>query len=195
MIIEQLKLEGDETILKTVRKHWFILLMQTLGIIVLGIAPLIMMSIVLGSQFTAPFIASPELLYGPATFFGAGWLIIVWMVLFGAWTDYYLDMWVITNKRLIAVDQQGFFHRSVASFRFERLQDITIEIRGIIATLLDIGSIRADTAGHSESFVIKGVPHPRDVKALIQEHADQMAMPGIQMQSAPQPQPRSQYEV
>src|SRR5690606_4537603 len=92
---------------------------------------------------------------------------------FNGWTDWYLDLWTITNLRLIAIDQRGLFRRSVSSFRYERLQDINVEINGLIPTFLDFGTLEAQTAGHGESdFLFAGAPHPREIKAKILEAAN-----------------------
>ncbi len=177
-LAEQLKLESDERIVKQVRKHWFILFAQTAGIVIMAIIPVILIFAGLAGAKTLPGISvDTEVYYGPAVFFMAAWFLIMWMTLFGVWTDYYLDNWIITTRRVIAIDQQGFFKRKVASFRLERLQNVTIDIRGIIATLLNFGHITAETAGNKEAFIIKGIPDPRGVKALIQEYADEV-VPG-----------------
>lgn len=175
---EQLKLESGETIVKQVRKHWFILFIQTIGIVIMGIIPIPLVFIGLMGAETLPNLTlSIDELYGPAAFFLAAWCLVLWMTLFGIWTDYYLDNWIVTTKRVIAIDQQGFFKRKVASFRLERLQNVTIDVHGIIATLLNFGNITAETAGNTEAFIIRGIPDPRGVKALIQEHADEV-VPG-----------------
>ncbi len=178
---ELLKLEPNEMIQRTVRKHWFILFSRTFGIILAGLVPYILLAIFLSSDTLAALFSGAHVNSRLVSFFAGAWFLVVWMALFGIWTDYYLDMWIITNMRLIAIDQQGFFRRSVASFRFERLQDVTVEIHGFIPTLLDFGRIKADTAGHTDSFDIWGVLKPREIKSLIQEHADQVVM-------APMPQ-------
>ena len=93
---------------------------------------------------------------------------------FTVWTHYYLDLWVISDRRIIVIDQRGFFNRKVSSFRLERMQDIKVTITGIIATLLNFGTIRAQTAGANESnFASGGMPDPRGVQALIQGAMDE----------------------
>ncbi len=171
---EQLKLDDDESIVRVVRKHWFILMVQIVSIIFLALAPFFLLGVMWVSGVTATLPLDFSMWYSAAGFLGAAWLLISWMLLFNILTDYYLDMWIITNKRVITIDQRGFFNRSVASFRLERLQDITVEIKGIIATMLDFGTIKADTASHTDAFVIFGIPNPREIKSLIQENADRM---------------------
>jgi len=172
---EQLKLETGEEVVKQVRKHWFVLFVRTAGVVLMGVVPLIIVFVALPNAEKLPNVSiDVSLLYKPAIFFSAAWLLIVWMMLFGIWTDYYLDSWIVTTRRVIAIDQQGFFRRRVASFRLERLQNVTVDVRGIIATLLNFGHITAETAGNTEAFVIHGIPDPRGVKSLIQEHADEV---------------------
>jgi uncharacterized membrane protein YdbT with pleckstrin-like domain len=186
---EQLKLESDEVILATVRKHWLILISKTALVVIAAVMPFIFFPILLSATplaELAPYV-DPWIMH--LLFLGCAWLLISWMVLFSIWTDYYLDMWIVTTKRVIAIDQQGFFKRRVASFRLERLQNLTVDIRGVIETLLNFGNITAETAGNTETFIIRGIPDPRGLKALIQEHADEViavvATPGEKVVTPP----------
>lgn len=173
MNTELIKLEPNETILRVVRKHWFILFSQVFSISIAGIFPFLLASLVSLFPALSDLIAKLHITGAHVSFFSGVWLLLISIALIGIWTDYYLDMWIITNKRIISIDQQGFFRRSVSSFRFERLQDITVDIQGFIETMLDFGRITADTAGH-DPFTIRGIPNPREVKSLILEHADQV---------------------
>ena len=170
MHTEKIKLDDDEVILIEVRKHWFILGIQMLGVVIIAIFPLIVyLGITKVSFIDTSFLSAyTELLI--ALF--SGWLLIMWMTLFSIWTNYYLDIWTITNKRLISVDQQGLFNRNTGSFRLERLQDINVSVYGIVATFLDYGDLQAETASEDKDFVARGIPHPQELKALILSAAD-----------------------
>ena len=100
------------------------------------------------------------------------WTLIAWIKLFTIWTDYYLDVWFITNKRIIDIEQKGFFRREISTFRMERIQDITIEIKGILQTFLDFGDIHVQTAGESQEFIIRGIGHPKQIKEIIMYQSD-----------------------
>ncbi len=170
--MEKIQLEPDETILTKVRKHWFILASKVFGIFIAGLMPLVLFPLIayIGSSFEGTL---PEINGALATALTATWLLILWMVLFNIWTNYYLDLWILTNKRIIAIDQRGLFNRSISSFRLERLQDLNVEIIGIIATFLDFGSLKAQTAGTENwDFKVSGLPQPRELKALILKASD-----------------------
>lgn len=95
------------------------------------------------------------------------------MTLAYIWTDQYLDVWVITDRRIVAIDQKRLFVRNIGSFRLERLQDMNIEIPGFLATMFDYGNIEAQTAsGSEEEFSARYLPKPREIKAVILEAAD-----------------------
>lgn len=175
MLAEKIKFEEDEKILKQVRKHWFVLFVQLFSLLVTALFPIAVF--ILLSVFVSNFELNIAL-QNYTTMFVFGytvWLLLIWMVGFNVWTNYYLDVWTITNKRLIVVDQRALFFRTTGSFRLERLQDMNVEINGIVATLLDYGVLEAQTAtGSEEEFRAAGMPHPRELKSTILEAADQL---------------------
>lgn len=189
MSIESISFESDEKILKEVRKHWFIVLTQYFGMLVMALFPLVAY---ISLSHIPPFV--PLLIHIDTPLLIAGysaWLILVWMGLFTIWTNYYLDIWTLTNKRLITVDQQGLFSRNTGSFRLERLQDINVSVRGILATFLKFGDLEAETASSDKNFVAKGIPDPQGFKALILQASDSttfvhMPASGASTAAAPQ---------
>jgi len=170
MLTEKIQLDDDEDILIQVRKHWFILASQILGVLIMGMFPTTAYFVFVNFAHIDASLIDPYIPF-LITLFSA-WLLIVWMMLFRVWTNYYLDIWTITNKRLIAVDQRGLFNRNTGSFRLERLQDINVSIRGIIATFLDYGDLEAETASNDREFVARNIPKPQELKALIMSASD-----------------------
>lgn len=172
MIAEKIQLESDERILLQVRKHWFVLCTQVIGVVVVALLPLFFIAFISRIGSIASHIPLNTALL--VTLY-TGWLILQWMALFSIWTNYYLDVWIITNKRLIAIDQRGFFSRTMASFRLERMQDISVSVDGILATFLDYGTLEVQTAGEEEKFRVTGIPSPADIKSAIISASDVLA--------------------
>ena len=86
------------------------------------------------------------------------------------WTDYYLDVWVVTNHRVIDVEQLGLFNRTISSFRFDQIQDATVKVPGLLATLIKYGTVELRTAS-DETFAFKGVAYPTMLKErIMSEH-------------------------
>ena len=158
MLLEKIKLEPDEKIVFQVRKHWFILFSHLFALVVAAFIPLVVfLTFTLVPVFDTVQVSLFEGAGSAFVAFYAAWLLLIWMGIFGVWTNYYLDIWTLTNKRLIVVDQLSLFHRHTGSFRLERLQNMNVEYHGIIETLLDFGTLEADTAGtHNENEEKKG---------------------------------------
>jgi len=177
MLFDKIALEADEKVIRKVRKHWFVIVVELFGIALAGMLPLIIWAglMIAGT----PEIISSILTEHTSTlaFASTTWLLLSVMGGAMAWTHYYLDVWVITDRRIIVIDQIHFFNRKVSSFRLERLQDIKVSIRGIVATLLNFGTVRAQTASTAESnFTSRALPAPRELQSLIQTAMDARLM-------------------
>jgi len=94
-------------------------------------------------------------------------LLFAWMIFFMIWTNYYLDVLIVTDQRIIDVEQKGFFHRELSTVRLENIEDITISVSGILATFMDYGTIKLQTAAESREFIIRDIPKPSMVKSVI----------------------------
>lgn len=164
-----LKLDSNEKIILEVRKHWFIIFADGFVLFLVALSPLVLFTILfkLFPQINEIKLGGDNVYL--LSFFYSVWLLGVWIAFFIRWTDYYLDVWYITPKRIISIDQRGLFHREVIDLRFEKIQDVTSEINGIIATVLDFGDIHVQTAGSSEEreVVLKRARDPLYVKKII----------------------------
>ena len=47
---------------------------------------------------------------------------------FARFIDFYLDLWVITNDRIVDVEQFGLFSRTVSELDLFRIQDVTTDV-------------------------------------------------------------------
>ena len=105
---------------------------------------------------------------GPAfLFYAVSWWLLLWTMFAVAWTNYYLDLWVVTDRRIIDIQQHGLWSRKISECRLDRVQDISTEVRGFLPTLLGFGDVRIQTAAEAERFIMKDVPHPYEIKDAI----------------------------
>lgn len=148
-----------ERILATHRRHMIVLLFEIVPIFffLIAIAGIALFAV---SQIPDDLAALLPLIVLGALFF----INLFWIALFVVLTDFYLDIWIVTDKRVIAVEQKGFFSRTVSEFELSKIQDITVTVHGIIPTLLRYGDLTVRTASEHENFVFKQVPRPNDVK-------------------------------
>jgi hypothetical protein len=112
---------------------------------------------------------SPTLFSAPAALAVAGVLVSVyylgiWLFFFSLTLDYYLDIWVLTNDRLIAVEQQGLFSRTISETDLWLIQDVTSEINGIPATIFGYGDLSVQTAAEKERFHFEQAHDPNGIR-------------------------------
>ncbi len=166
-------LESNEEILYTARKHWFILASETVFICILAVLP--------GLLLFAPELVPVQLLttFNELVHFQGSFilsvlflwtleLLVLCIAFFLLWTDYYLDVWFVTNIRVIAIEQRGLFNRNISTFRLDMIQDATVKVPGILATILRFGTVEVNTASE-ESFTFGGAACPYELKEKIME--------------------------
>jgi hypothetical protein len=161
---KNIHLQHDEELIMVVRKHWFVLLRDSAGVVAIAAVPFVL------AGFVGQYISGNT---SVITFITAFWLLATWMMLFTVWTNYYLDMWIVTEKRIINIDQIHLFKREISTLRIERVQDVKVETHGFFATMLHFGNLQVQTAGPEAGFyIIKGIPQPSLVRNAILEHVD-----------------------
>lgn len=160
-------LRPDEKILLVLRRHWYVMAGPSIGIVLACILPSALL-ITLVSRF--PLLSAPE--FGPIIkFFLSLYLAAVLLYLLLAWSNYYLDVWVITSERLIDINQRGLFYREISEMNMENIQNVTINISGFMATLLRFGDLKVETAGEND-FVIRSVPGFYEAKDLLLKYSN-----------------------
>jgi len=90
-------------------------------------------------------------------------------LLFTAWLDYYLDVWVVTTHRILNVVQDGLFNRRVSEHLLSQIQDVTTETKGMWQTFLRFGNIRIQTAAEVSQIIFRSVKHPELIAKRIGE--------------------------
>ena len=99
--------------------------------------------------------------------------LTIWIFFYAQFVDYYLDNWVITNDRLISIEQKGLFARSVSELDLYRIQDANSEIKGLFGTLFNYGNLYVQTAGEKELFVLKNIPDPHTIRERLLDLAEE----------------------
>lgn len=170
-------LEIGEKILLRARRHWFFFATK-----IIALVPLVAIPIILIATTKALSTTNPEAFSYLNNFYNTengssalvifllfSWFLGLWIVAFIMWTNYYLDVLIVTDRRVINIEQKALFSRETSSMSLDKIQDVSTEIDGILATFLAFGSLRIQTAGEVEQFVLHGLKNPNEVKALILE--------------------------
>jgi len=93
--------------------------------------------------------------------------LIFWIVLFVVITNYYLDCWIVTSERTIHTELKSLFNRVVSMVQHDKIQDVTVEVRGVLPTFFRYGDLYIQTAGGFRHFVFRQIPDPHRTKEII----------------------------
>lgn len=95
---------------------------------------------------------------------GSVYYLSIYSFFYGLFIDYYLDIWVVTNDRIIDTEQHGLFHRSTTELELFRIQDVTARVKGVFATFFKYGDLTVKTASGTQTIVFHQIPQPQKIR-------------------------------
>ena len=94
------------------------------------------------------------------------------------WIDFYFDIHIVTNERVIDIDQNGLFNRRVSELSLDNVEDASNSTVGILPNIFNYGNVEIQTAGTKPNFVFEFVAHPREMAEIIIDLAEQYRQNG-----------------
>lgn len=167
-----MNLRQNEELLGVYRKTWLVLAGRLALSVFLAFIPFVFIFIV-PPLLSRIFVGLPITLFILISVF---WWWILWVMSFVSLINYLLDAFVVTNRRLIHIEQHGPFNRKVSELALERVQDISIDQKGVMPTSFHYGDIKVETAAESEEFIFIAIPRPNRVKDLIMNAYQKLAL-------------------
>jgi hypothetical protein len=149
---------ADEEIVLILQRHWFVLAWPFLK----------------GVLFVAFALILPAIGKVGFYIFNSGLIAFVYIVWLIFWVSYlayeyinwYRDRFIITNQRIINIDQRSMFSRRVSELEFDKVQDVAHEVSGVFAATLNFGSVVIQSAG-SKDMTIKDIARPAELQDII----------------------------
>lgn len=150
---------SDEKTLKVIRSHWFTLASEGLMLL---FAAMPLLGLLIISSFSPSVLVSKFLIFMSAVFFLHWWYWLFFIV-----TMYYLNVWIITDHRIISSQQTGLFRRNVAELYLVKIQDVSVSVEGLFQTFLDFGDLEVQSAAAENKFKLVNIQNPVEIKELI----------------------------
>ncbi len=161
--------QPDEKIILIVREHWFRLFSKVFVVAILSLLPwvfklLLVDTDVLDRSITAGAIATTVI---NVYFLG---LMVALFVIF---VLYYLNIHIVSEERIVDIDQSGLLFHEVSELNIETIEDVTSQTKGVIGNILNYGTVFIQTAGATERFEFDNVPNPERITKVILELYEQ----------------------
>lgn len=91
-----------------------------------------------------------------------------------AWINHELDMYVITNSRIIWIEQIWFLNRAVSQCALNDVQEVNSKTKWFFANMLNYGDLTIQTAWNASNFKMEFVPDSlqssRKVLNIVEEY-------------------------
>lgn len=97
------------------------------------------------------------------------YIVVFGAVIFASFINWYFNVYIVTNERVIDVDFINIIYREVSATRLNLIQDVTVKTGGVIRAIFDYGDVFIQTAGTEVNFDFHAVPHPQQVAREIEK--------------------------
>lgn len=151
----------NEKILLVAREHWFRLFARLFIIGVFALLPTGILYLLgttgMGDDKAKQVISLLTQLY----YLGVFIAIYITLAL------YYLNVHIISEQRIVDIDQIGLLNHRISELNMETVQDVSSQTVGLFGSIFDYGTVFIQTAGASERFQFENIPQPAHVAKTI----------------------------
>lgn len=159
-------LRDGEHLLMTLHRHWVIFLLHCTYILILIII----------SIFVLIYREDIIIITGEAVFWGimsVFWIVFLTFILID-WLSNELDLLIISNTRIISIDQVSALYRKVSECPLDRVQEVNAQTSWVLETIFGFWSIHIKTASETSNMLIRYTPDPiekaRRINSIISEY-------------------------
>lgn len=159
---------GEEQVLLVVHKHWASFLHDVFYVLLpalIAFALLLLVSSLPQTGVDSGIHAIAALLFPPCALA----VVIMTAVL---WGNYYLDMVVVTDRRLFFISQVSLTKREVFGWNIQDVRHVGARQENFLEAFFNFGTIAVTTSGEEGNARIEGIPNPEYVCAVILKQDD-----------------------
>jgi|APSaa5957512622_1039677.scaffolds.fasta_scaffold10369_2 hypothetical protein len=149
----------DEKIILALRQHPVILVKKIIIIIFAILFPLFFSSF----PFTDFFPQSYQIAMTLA------WYTLILGFALETFLVWFFSVFLITDERIIDVDFLSLLFKDISSAKIDSIEDISSKTGGMMATVVDYGTVYIQTAGEKTELQFENIPQPAKVAAVLNE--------------------------
>ncbi|MDD2516242.1 MAG: hypothetical protein PHF46_03280 [Candidatus Gracilibacteria bacterium] len=156
--------EGEEVKL-VLRRHWIALFYILLYVIFFLVS---ILSLVVLKSVVTTFLN-----------YSIFWVLIILysmtsiLFIYTKFINYELDIFIVTNMRIIGIEQLSFLNRTVSECSLSKIQEVDSQTRGLLSNIFNFGFIRIGTASENSDFHLNYMPDPienvRKIQNILQD--------------------------
>ena len=159
-----------EKVAAKVRRHLITFIPTLLFFIAVALVPVGLFFLI---QNIFPFFLTSTIIYPLLILLASLFYLSVLLFFYTSFIEFYLDLHIITNDRMVDVEQITLFARKIVEVDLYQIQDVSSEIKGFFATIFKYGTVQVQTAGSIPKFTMQNIPDPHGLRRLILDLAAQ----------------------
>ena len=95
-----------------------------------------------------------------------GGIVLAIIIFLYHWVGWYFTVYIVTNQRIRQDRQKGLFNTSVVEIAWDKVQNISVEKRGLMGNIFNYGTIVLQTS--IGDLVVTMVPKAMEVREKLQ---------------------------
>lgn len=156
------ELDDDEKIILMVRQHFVTLLIKLFFWLIILSIPFILRYII----FNVLGFVSNDLNIISIILIDI-YLLFAFCFLLTFISLYYLNIHIVTNKRILDIDQLSATNHKTAETKLENIQDVSAKVKGIWGNIFNFGTVDIQSAGAEIRISFENIGNPKLVKRII----------------------------
>ncbi len=163
---------NDERIFVFCRRHPVDFLPTIIIILFLLILPIIFISAIWSEPPTSSML-DPLYVRDMIVLATLIYILILETVTITSWVNYYYNVLIVSDERIVEIAQKGLFSREIKELVFEQIEDVTSKTNGFLNTIFEAGELEIQTAGTQSNFHVSRIPRSDLIVEIIQELSHQ----------------------
>ena len=170
MILSHLiRQKSYEKIEYMLRRHPITFVPQIFLLLILMIVPFVVYLLINNLYPTLLDPMTSDIIFPIAVLVASIYYLGVYLFFYFQFIEFYLDIWIVTNDRIVDIDQKGLFSNTVSELDLYRVQDVTVETNGLFPSIFKYGNVNVKTASQNLGIIFHNVSNPNEIReALIQ---------------------------
>ncbi len=155
--------QPNEKVYLVFREHWFRLFIKLFVVGIFALIPLVISLLNFNLEGFLPSQTPNQII----NLFIVLYYLVTLLVAFVIWVLYYLNMGIVSEFRVVDIDQRGLLKHEVSELNLDSIEDVTSDTVGLFGNILNYGNVYIQTAGATERFEFDKIHNPKKVAGLI----------------------------
>ncbi len=152
------QMQGEEIVLM-LRRHPITLVKPILISVLIFLAPFLF--------FSSPLLSFLNSKLKTAVIIG--WYMLLTSFVLESFLIWFFNVFIVTDERIIDVDFSSLIYKNVSSAKIENIEDITVATGGVVASIIDYGTVFIQTSAEVPELEFEKVPNPNKVARVLNE--------------------------